>query len=261
MKARRACCLGLADPAGQDKDAAHVGGHVEGAGCAPATQHYYEAPKATTQSSRQAGRRARESTGERTANSVPFLLPLLLPCNQPWTVKPLGLAIKRAVQQAERPRQAAPSVADAPGAQGQQAGGSKTVKDNNAPGARPKTVKDQTRDKSVSRALGPDVVDDKGQRFLPCNATNRGPSNLSGLLAYNTAGDCGKVNVPFFPFWCKSDELTFAQSAWMIVTSNGLSLVRATQRAQPCRCLSRSCLLPPARSRHAKRGPGHVARR
>ncbi len=35
MKARRACWLGLADPAGQDKDAAHsahVGGHVE---------HYY----------------------------------------------------------------------------------------------------------------------------------------------------------------------------------------------------------------------------
>ena len=47
MKARRACWLGLADPvdpAGQDKDAAHsahVGGHVEGSGCAPATQHYH----------------------------------------------------------------------------------------------------------------------------------------------------------------------------------------------------------------------------
>jgi hypothetical protein len=53
-------------------------------------------------------------------------------------------------QQPERRRQAAPSVADAPGAQGQQPGGSKTVKDKNAPGARPKTVKDKTRDKNVS---------------------------------------------------------------------------------------------------------------
>jgi hypothetical protein len=40
MKARRACCLGLADPAGQGKDAAHAA-HVivEGSGCDPATQH------------------------------------------------------------------------------------------------------------------------------------------------------------------------------------------------------------------------------
>jgi hypothetical protein len=44
---------------------------------------------------------------------------------------------------------------DAPGAQRQQPGGSKTVKDKNAHPAR--TAKDKTRDKSVARALGPDV--------------------------------------------------------------------------------------------------------
>ncbi len=49
-------------------------------------------------------------------------------------------------RQPERRRQAAPSARDAPGAQGQQ------------PGA--KTIK--TRDKNVTRPLGPDVVD-KGQ--------------------------------------------------------------------------------------------------
>jgi hypothetical protein len=64
----------------------------------------------------------------------------------------------------ERRRQSAPSARDAPCAQGQQPGGSKTVKDENAQGARAKTVQDKTRDKSVARALGPDVVNDKGQR-------------------------------------------------------------------------------------------------
>ena len=57
------------------------------------------------------------------------------------------------------------SSADAPGAQGQQPGRTETVKDKQGrkPGGS-KTVKDRTRDKNVSRALGPDVVDDKGQR-------------------------------------------------------------------------------------------------
>ena len=42
---------------------------------------------------------------------------------------------------------------------------SKTVKDKNASSARSKTAKDKTRDKIVTRALGPDVVNDKGQQI------------------------------------------------------------------------------------------------
>ena len=53
---------------------------------------------------------------------------------------------------------------DAPGAQDQQPGKSKAVKGQVAPSARSKTTKGRTRDKDVARALGPDVVDDKGQR-------------------------------------------------------------------------------------------------
>jgi hypothetical protein len=86
-------------------------------------------------------------------------------------------------------RQAAPG-AQAPAAQGQQPGRSKTAKDKarikaaapplgpdvvddedqravaKAPAARSKTTKDKTRDKAAAaaRPLGPDVVDDKGQR-------------------------------------------------------------------------------------------------
>ena len=55
--------------------------------------------------------------------------------------------------------------ADAPGVQGQQPDVPKTAKDKNAPSARSKTAKDKTRDKNVARALGPDVVNDKGQRI------------------------------------------------------------------------------------------------
>jgi hypothetical protein len=54
---------------------------------------------------------------------------------------------------------------DAPGAQGQQPGKpKKAVKSQVAPDARLKTAKGKKRDKDVARALGPDVVDDKGQR-------------------------------------------------------------------------------------------------
>jgi hypothetical protein len=54
---------------------------------------------------------------------------------------------------------------DAPGAQGQQPGKpNKAVKGQVAPGARPKTAKGKSRERDIARALGPDVVDDKGQR-------------------------------------------------------------------------------------------------
>ena len=63
---------------------------------------------------------------------------------------------------------AAPGARDAPGAHDRQPGRrGKAARDAPAaqgqqPGAR--TAKDKTRDKNVTRPLGPDVVDDKGQR-------------------------------------------------------------------------------------------------
>jgi hypothetical protein len=59
----------------------------------------------------------------------------------------------------------APGARDATDAQGQQPGKpKKAVKGQVAPSARPKTAKGKKRERDIARALGPDVVDDKGQR-------------------------------------------------------------------------------------------------
>ena len=108
-------------------------------------------------------------------------------------------------QQPERQRQAAPSVADAPGAQGQQPGRTETVKDKQGrkPGGS-KTVKDRTRDKNVLRALGPDVVDDKGQRVPFSRRGSHGSPRAATTTTETTRPFHGHPGRPSLGFPCRS---------------------------------------------------------
>ena len=123
----------------------------------PLTSSFSRSPRGSTPQWRDASKSGRTLLSSSRLLSLLSLLaqPCWLFATSCWTQGTCWLAMRRA--QTRRAYKA--------NSRTQQPDVSETVKDKNASSARSKTAKDKTRDKIVTRALGPDVVNDKGQRI------------------------------------------------------------------------------------------------